>query len=94
VPWRKEWFYEHLFDHAWIPKTEGVRTENWKYTRYLNTAPVFEELFDLERDPLEKHNLVREANDADRLAALKERHRLWRDALRKWRPGQVWHDPA
>ncbi len=94
VPWRKEWFYEHLFDHAWIPKTEGVRTRNRKYTRYLNTDPVFEELFDLERDPLEKRNLVRESSDAERLAALRERHHLWREALRKWRPGQVWHDPT
>ena len=25
APWRTEWFYEHLFEHDWIPKTEGVR---------------------------------------------------------------------
>ena len=29
--WRHEWFYEHLFEHSTIPKTEGVRDERWKY---------------------------------------------------------------
>ena len=94
VPWRKEWFYEHLFQHDWIPRTEGVRTESWKYTRYLDTAPRFEELFDLTRDRLEESNLAADSRHADRFAAMKDRWKLWRSALEAWRPGQPWHDPA
>jgi arylsulfatase A-like enzyme len=47
APWRRDWFYEHRFANDWIPQTEGVREERWKYTRYINTKPEFEELFDL-----------------------------------------------
>jgi len=55
--WRKDFFYEHLFDHPAIPKSVGVRTENWKYIRYPDENPVFEELYDLKKDPLEEKNL-------------------------------------
>ena len=56
--WRKEWFYEHLLKHRTIPKTEGVRGERWKYTRYVESEPVYEELYDLDDDPSEDHNLA------------------------------------
>ncbi len=55
--WRKDFFYEHLFDHPTIPKSIGVRTEIWKYIRYTDEKPVFEELYDLKKDPLEEKNL-------------------------------------
>jgi len=55
--WRKDFFYEHLFDHPAIPKSIGVRTENWKYIRYPGEKAVFEELYDLKKDPLEEKNL-------------------------------------
>ena len=55
--WRKDFFYEHLFDHTAIPKSIGVRTENWKYIRYPDVKPVFEELYDLKKDPFEEKNL-------------------------------------
>ena len=92
VPWRKEWFYEHLFQHDWIPRTEGVRTESWKYTRYLDTEPEFEELFDLHADRLEERNLA--GRETDKQAELKERWTAWRRALEAWRPGKRWRDPA
>ncbi len=93
--WRKEWFYEHHYDaRGWIPRTEGVRNERWKYTRYLDTQPLFEELFDLEKDPLEEWNLVREGQHQDKLAELRGRWDRWRQALEAWKPGQSWQDPA
>ena len=91
--WRSEWFYEHLFEHPWIPQTEGVRTESWKFTRYLNTKPPFEELFDLAADPLEEHNLVSRAAHRQRYESLKERWRRWRTALETWRPGSRFQEP-
>jgi arylsulfatase A-like enzyme len=74
--WRKEWFYEHLLDHPRIPRNEGVRTEQWKYIRYLDQAPVYEELYDLESDPQEVTNLAHEERFRGRLESMRER---WKD---------------
>jgi len=94
VPWRTEWFYEHLFEHAWIPKSEGVRTEQWKYARYIETHPLFEELFDLQADPREKRSLVREPRHKSRLETMRRRWEAWRTALESWKPDRAWRDPA
>ena len=91
--WRTEWFYEHLYDFDWIPKTEGVRTESAKYTRYINTEPLFEEFFDLTSDPLEERNLAHEGVDEEQLSAMRNRWRIWREAVQAWRPGEPWRDP-
>lgn len=56
--WRTDFLCEHLFEHPKIPKSEGVRTENWKYIRYFEQQPAYEELYDLENDPHEARNLV------------------------------------
>lgn len=93
VPWRTEWFYEHLFEHTWIPRTEGIRTTEWKYTRYLDTKPLFEELFDLRADPLEERNLMREGGRPDQAARLRERWQRWRQALEAWPGDRPWNDP-
>jgi len=55
---RKSWFYEHLFDHPGISKSEGVRTERHKYLRYIDRREQGEYLFDLYNDPFEENNLV------------------------------------
>jgi arylsulfatase A-like enzyme len=57
VNWRDDFFYEHRFRHPKIPMSEGVRTTRWKYVRYTSVRPVYEELFDLEHDPLERITL-------------------------------------
>ena len=71
-PWRREVFTEHLWDHPRIPRTEGLRTERWKYIRYLD-HPEYEELYDLERDPHEARNLALEPAHAERLEELRAR---------------------
>ncbi|MEM1451674.1 MAG: sulfatase [Planctomycetota bacterium] len=60
VEWRGEVLTEHLWTHPKIPRTEGVRTDRWKYVRYLD-HPEFEEIYDLRDDPDEGRNLARAA---------------------------------
>lgn len=48
---------EHLWEFDHIPPSEGLRTSQWKYLRYVNDRSI-EELFNLELDPGETDNLV------------------------------------
>jgi arylsulfatase A-like enzyme len=48
---------EHLWDFDNIPPSEGVRTDEWKYMRYVDD-PSIEEMYDLRDDPEETNNLV------------------------------------
>jgi arylsulfatase A-like enzyme len=77
VNWREDWFYEHTYDtfpnRLPIPWTEGVRTTRWKYTRYPGITPVYEQLFDLEADPIERYDLAKKPEHQTRLAALRAR---------------------
>ena len=76
--WRTEWFFEHrVRANGWIPPTEGIRTERWKYTQYPEEQPVFEELYDLQADPLEERNLAHDPAQAGVLAQLRGRRQAW-----------------
>ncbi len=69
--WRTEFFYEHHSVAARIPMSEGVRTERWKYLRWIAETPVQEELYDLLADPLEERNLLGDAKHSALLAELR-----------------------
>ena len=92
-PWRDEWFYEHLFEHATIPKSEGVRNSRWKYCSFLETEPHYEELYDLENDPEEERNLAPSAEHGIRLEHMRERHAAWKANLEAWTPEGPWSEP-
>lgn len=81
VEWRRDFFYEHLYERETIPKSEGVRTERFKYIRYFERNPVYEQLFDLEADPNEIENLAQEPAHAGTLAALRARCDELRDGV-------------
>jgi hypothetical protein len=49
---------EHLWEFESIPPSEGVRTKDWKYFRYVNDMS-WEELYNLKTDPLELYNLAK-----------------------------------
>lgn len=73
---RKDWFYEHHFtlpEPNRIAKSEGVRTERWKFVRYLDEDPPAEQLFDLQDDPLETNDLAHDPDFARQLLALRTR---------------------
>jgi arylsulfatase A-like enzyme len=48
---------EHLWEFKDIPPSEGVRTNEWKYFRYVNDKS-WEELYNLKTDPKETNNLA------------------------------------
>lgn len=49
---------EHLWEFDKIPPSEGIRTAEWKYFRYVNNKSM-EELYNLKKDPLEITNLAK-----------------------------------
>jgi arylsulfatase A-like enzyme len=74
VPWRKDFFYEHLFTHPGIPKSEGLRTGRYKYLRYIDQEPPYEELYDLNKDPHEETNLATHGEHQTLLSDLRKRY--------------------
>lgn len=84
--WRDDFFCEHHFHNrnskeGAIPRTEGVRTKNWKYTTYIDEKEPYEELYDLVNDPFEEKNLAGDPAYARRLAELKRRYRDYVEKL-------------
>ncbi|MFN0055359.1 MAG: sulfatase [Planctomycetales bacterium] len=80
--WRSDFFYEHHFHYGGkIPRTEGVRSRDWKYITYFDVSPGFEELYDLARDPQETRNLALIPEYREKLDELKRRHREFTKTL-------------
>ena len=69
--WRTDFFYEHLFKHRTIARTEALRTQRFKYARYIDFD--YEELYDLKNDPLETVNLAKDEKYQQTLKSLRKR---------------------
>lgn len=70
---RKDFFYEHTFmGSPQLPKVEGVVSSQLKYLYYPEYD--FEELFDLEKDPIEIDNLVENPEYSAELANQRTRY--------------------
>jgi arylsulfatase A-like enzyme len=82
VAWRGEWFYEHQTLPKIIPASEGVRTDRWKYLRWVGVEPVVEELYDLKADPAEEHNLAPDPQHRPTLDGLRNRWSSLRNELK------------
>lgn len=74
---------EHLWEFEKIPPSEGVRTGEWKYFRYINDKSS-EELYHLTTDPMETNNLAGDPEYENTLVEL----RIANDRL-----GQIYADP-
>jgi len=64
---------EHLWEFEHIPPSEGVRTNEWKYLRYVNDKSL-EELYNLEEDPRETKNLANDPKYKDILLNLRAKN--------------------
>jgi arylsulfatase A-like enzyme len=93
APWRSEWFYEHLFEHPRIPKSEGVRGGRWKYFTFFEQIPPYEFFYDMEADPGEEANLSGKAEYRPQLETMRQRRRAWVENLERWRVDQPWQEP-
>lgn len=69
--WRVESFHEHFAVRNRIPAWEGVRTERFKYARYIDHDHEF--LHDLQNDPDELKNLATDPAHVETLKKLRRR---------------------
>jgi len=65
APWRKDWLYEYYEypGYEQVRPCRGVRTERFKFIHYYLEPEEFE-LYDLQEDPDEMHNLYGDAQHA------------------------------
>ncbi|MBD3628567.1 sulfatase-like hydrolase/transferase [Cyclobacterium sp.] len=71
---------EHLWDFENIPPSEGLRTAEWKYFRYVNDKSI-EELYHLGEDPKEINNLAADPAHAATLQAFRKKLDAMGEAL-------------
>lgn len=64
--------FEHLWETKSIPPSEGVRTSDWKYFRYINDKSL-EELYYLKGDPMETDNLASDSKYSKVLEAMRNK---------------------
>ncbi len=75
---RDDFFMEHvgIIDvENPIPDSRGIRTEDWKYIRYINVDPEVEELYHLSDDSFESRNLINDIQFADVKRDMKQRYK-------------------
>lgn len=80
--WRDTVFYEHHSFPDRIPASEGVRTDRYKYLRYVNREPVHEELYDLQSDPNESENLAEDPEHKNLLQRMRKNWKRMRQRAR------------
>ena len=79
-PWRQEFFYEFPYhDIAFIPPSTALIQKKWKYIRWPKHG--YEQLFNLEDDPLELHDLYGDPNATEILKELRNRHNDQREEI-------------
>lgn len=81
---REHFFMEHVGvvkpRHP-IPDSRGVRSEDWKYIRYINAEPEVEALYHLADDPFEQNNLVADPEAAKVLEQMRSQYGSYLEQL-------------
>jgi len=70
--WRQQTFHEHFAVRHRIPAFEGLRTDRYKYVRYVDEEN-YEFLHDLKKDPDELVNLAKDPKHAKTLKQFRQR---------------------
>lgn len=76
-PFREDFFMEHvdIIDvENPIPDSRGVRSDEWKYIRYINVEPEVEEIYHIKVDPMEVQNLAKDENYSEIKDHLRKRY--------------------
>ncbi len=94
LAWRQEWFYEHLFQHDHVPKSEGIHTGAWKWFEFPDSDPVHEEMYHLAADPQETINLAGQEEHSGTRDRLVARRDAWVRNLEAWSIDQPWTEPT
>jgi arylsulfatase A-like enzyme len=69
--WREDFYYNYFYEPPYtVPTVHSIRTDRYKYNEYEVKDP---ELFDLQEDPREQHNLLEEEGNAALQNELRER---------------------
>ena len=78
VPWREEVYYEYYWERSFpqTPTVHGVRTDRYKYMHFHGIWDI-DELYDLETDPEEKHNLISSPEHSDLVKQLNKKVFDW-----------------
>jgi N-acetylglucosamine-6-sulfatase len=78
TPWRDTIFYEYYWEAAFpqTPTTFGVRTDRYKFIYYHGIWDT-DELYDVQNDPDERHNLIEQPEHKQLVASLKRRLYDW-----------------
>jgi N-acetylglucosamine-6-sulfatase len=78
VPWRDAIFYEYYWEANFpqTPTTFGVRTDRYKFIHYHGIWDT-DELYDLQNDPQEMHNLVEKPEHGKLVEQLRKRMYDW-----------------
>jgi arylsulfatase A-like enzyme len=93
-PLRDGFFIEHLYEHGpkapWhIVPSEGLRTRDWKYIRYVKQpGPGGEELYNLSNNPLETQNRIHDSEADAELEIIRKEYERQRVGLG---PHQTWN---
>ncbi len=83
---RSDFFMEHvdIIDvENPIPDSRGVRTDDWKYIRYLNVKSEVEEAYHLKSDPQETKNLINDSNYIENIKHLRNRYNNYMSQIKK-----------
>jgi len=83
---RTDFFMEHvdIIDvENPIPDSRGVRSDEWKYIRYINVEPEVEELYNVRVDPMESNNLANDVNYIEIKDQLKKRYNYYLKSMQK-----------
>jgi arylsulfatase A-like enzyme len=81
IPWRNKVFYEYYWEDAFpqTPSIFGVRTDRYKYI-FNHGMWGINELYDLQTDPHEVYNLIRDAGHRELSQSLRNEMWTWLDS--------------